>query len=144
MFKFLAISKYKETTMKNILLLGCLLLVNQLSLASQQEPNGQSRISRPTIAQCNIGRITVINTVPSDIFAGDDDLYREIAEGFIQHLEINVNNKATILLQKCGSSLFSLNIPPHSDAKICVFDFNDHEIALIHITQNDDAPSEVQ
>ena len=129
--------------MKKILLLGCLLFVNQLSLASEQEPNDFSGIFPSTIAQCNIGNIIVINQLPSDICDGDDNLYREIAEAFIEDEEINVNNYATILLQEYGSS-FVVSIPPHSIATISTFDINDHEIALIHITKDDNTTADVQ
>jgi len=130
-------------------LLASLLLANQLSLASQHEPNDFSGIFSSTIAQCNIGNIIVINQLPSDICDGDDNLYKEIAEEFIESEEINVNNHSTILLQECGSSfdggpLFAFSIPPRSKARVCVFDINDHEIALIHITKENDMTNEIQ
>jgi hypothetical protein len=59
--------------MKKILLLNCLLLVNQLSFTSQQEPNDLSSMLSPIIAQCKIGNITVINQLSSDICDGDDN-----------------------------------------------------------------------
>lgn len=102
----------------------------------------QSDLDRmyPIFSQCQRGNITVFNKLSFEVWASIseesssendiENLYKEVADYFIEEDNIDTNNKGTIFIQ---SSKIPCPLPPAHIASTCEFS---KEASFIYITED--------